>query len=68
MYNANISFPLKIGIGAEQTGQRTWGDSGPHLMEVLSLNTYIRPINVTGYVSKYSASFTRLLFLALPNV
>ena len=26
MYNANMSFPLKIVTGAEQTGQTTWGD------------------------------------------
>ena len=39
-YDANISFPLKIVIGAEQTGQTTCGDTGPHLREVLNLNTY----------------------------
>ena len=41
MYNANISFPLEIAIGAEQTGQQMWGDSRPHLMDVPSLNTYL---------------------------
>ena len=40
MYNANIEFPLKTVIGAEQTGQTTWGDTGPHKMEVPSLNIY----------------------------
>ena len=40
MYNNNVSFPLKIAIGAKQTGQMTWGDTGPHLMEALHLNTY----------------------------
>lgn len=25
---------------AEQTGQMTWGDTGPHEMEIHSLNTY----------------------------
>ena len=46
MKNANISFPLKIVVGAEQTGQAwgdimVWGDTGPHLMEVLGLNTQL---------------------------
>ena len=50
MYNANISFPLKTAIGAEQTGQTTWGDTGPHEMEVLSLNTYDL-INVTSCIT-----------------
>ena len=33
-----ILFPLRT--GAEQTGQTTWGDTGPHKMEVPSLNIY----------------------------
>ena len=41
MDKATISLPLKIMIGAEQTGQMTWGDTGLHLKEVLSLNTYL---------------------------
>ena len=41
MYNSNMSFPLKIVTGAEQTGQMTWGDTGQHLIEVLSFNTYL---------------------------
>ena len=47
MYNANVSFPLN---GAEMTGQMTWGDIGPHLMEVLNLNTYDL-INVASYIT-----------------
>ena len=44
MKNANISFLLKILVSAEQTGQAwgdimAWADTGPHLMEILSLNT-----------------------------
>ena len=50
MYNVNISFPLKILIGAEQTGQTTWGDTGPHLIGALSLLTYDL-INVTSYIT-----------------
>lgn len=38
MVSANIQFPLKIVVGAEQTGQTSWGDPELHLMEVLSLN------------------------------
>ena len=30
IYNADISFPLKTTIGAEQTGQITWEDTGVH--------------------------------------
>ena len=43
MYKANLSCLLKIVIGAGQTGQTTWGDTGPHLKEDLSLNTYLWP-------------------------
>ena len=46
MNNAKISFPLKIVVGAEQTDQAwgdimAWGDTGPYLMEVLILNSYL---------------------------
>ena len=41
MYNVDISFPLKIVIGAEQTGQITWEDTGWLLMEVLCLSPYL---------------------------
>lgn len=50
MHNANISFPLKTVTGAEQSGQMTWGDTGPHLKEVLSSHTYDL-INVTNYIT-----------------
>ena len=50
MDSANISFPLKIVIGAEQTGQKTWGDTVLHLVEVLNLNTYDL-INVTSCIT-----------------
>ena len=40
MYNANISLSLKKAIGAEQTGQMNWGDTGLYLIKVLYLNTY----------------------------
>ena len=39
MYDAVIPFPLKITTSAEETSQMTvWGDTGPCLKEVLSLN------------------------------
>lgn len=41
VFNVNTSFPLKIVIGTGQTGQMTWGDTGLHLMEALSLKTYL---------------------------
>ena len=51
IYEANISFPLKIVIGAEQTGQTTWGDTGQQPLEVLSWNTYLCPYNVGSYIT-----------------
>lgn len=42
-HNANRSFPLKIETGTEQTRSQTWGDMEPHLPEVLTLNTCLRP-------------------------
>lgn len=43
MASANTSLPLKTGTGAEHMAQTTWADTGSHLMEVLSLNTYLGP-------------------------
>ena len=41
MYSINIYFPLKIVIGVEEISQINWEDTGPHLIEVLSLNIYL---------------------------
>ena len=41
MNNANISWPLKIAIGMEETGSDDWGYTGLHLMEVLGLISYL---------------------------
>ena len=51
MYNANMPFPLKTVMGAERTGQMTWGVTGLHLMKALSLNTSLGK-NVAGYISE----------------
>lgn len=40
-YKSSISLPVKMAIDAEQTGHMTWGDTGPHLVEALPLNTYL---------------------------
>ena len=36
-------------IGSVQTGQTTWENTGPHLMEFFNLNTYDL-IDVTSYI------------------
>ena len=41
MDNANISFPLKIRIGTEQTKSDDLGIFWLHLKEVLDLNSYL---------------------------
>lgn len=41
MYNANISFPVRTVIGMKQTGSNNLEKYGLHLLDVLSLNTYL---------------------------
>ena len=66
-YNSSLSFPLNTAINAEPTGQTTWGDTGPHLMEALPLNTYDL-IGVTSYITCILLIFINSLFLELPYV
>ena len=43
MNNASVSFPSELIFGTEQTGKMTWGDTGLHPKEALSLSAYLRP-------------------------
>ena len=49
-------------IGSVQTGQMTWEDTGPHLMEVFSLNTYDL-IDVTSYITCFLPNSQDYCFL-----
>ena len=53
-------------VGAEQTGQAwgditVWGDTGPHLMEVLGLNTQLWPYKCYYLHYLYSAYFYKII-------
>lgn len=41
MSSAKASLSLKMEIGAEQRGQTTQEEAGPHLLELLSSTTYL---------------------------